>query len=248
MQQRRLRLGDILDDYCPRERRITNHAVVAMIDDEVKQTRCTTCDADHEYKAARGPTLRRRKPAAPVAGDLVTDSPRPLQPSQASPSADLPIDGASDLDDTPDLEAPSHLETASDLEADHDGEPHADARSDDEGPVHRPLIRATLPRPEGQVPERKAPEFTAHQPARGRDGQGQGKRGAPHRGRRPQARQPQGAAGGSAGRFGNSQGQPRQPHGGARQGAQTSGRGGGRPAGQGRGPRPATGRGPKRGR
>ena len=34
MEQRRLRLGDILDDYCPRERRITNHAVVAMIDDE----------------------------------------------------------------------------------------------------------------------------------------------------------------------------------------------------------------------
>ena len=44
MQQRRLRLGDILDDYCPRERRITNHAVVAMIDDQVKQTRCTTCN------------------------------------------------------------------------------------------------------------------------------------------------------------------------------------------------------------
>src|ERR1044071_5771418 len=63
MQQRRLRLGDILDDYCPRERRITNHAVVAMIDDEVKQTRCTTCDADHEYKQARVPPPRRRKDA-----------------------------------------------------------------------------------------------------------------------------------------------------------------------------------------
>ena len=61
MQQRRLRLGDILDDYCPRERRITNHAVVAMIDDEVKQTRCTTCDADHEYKQARIPPQRRKK-------------------------------------------------------------------------------------------------------------------------------------------------------------------------------------------
>ena len=58
MQQRRPRLGDILDDYCPRERRITNHAVVAMIDDEVKQTRCTTCDADHEYKEARIPPQR----------------------------------------------------------------------------------------------------------------------------------------------------------------------------------------------
>src|SRR5580765_334826 len=61
MQQRRLRLGDILDDYCPRERRITNHAVVAMIDDQVKQTRCTTCDADHEYKQARLPPPRRKK-------------------------------------------------------------------------------------------------------------------------------------------------------------------------------------------
>src|SRR6188474_535647 len=61
MQQRRLRLGDILDDYCPRERRITNHAVVAMIEDTVKQTRCTTCDAEHEYKHAKVPAARRRK-------------------------------------------------------------------------------------------------------------------------------------------------------------------------------------------
>src|SRR5215216_2911233 len=61
MQQRRLRLGDIVDDYCPRERRITNHAVVAMIEDQVKQTRCTTCDADHEYKEARVPAPRRKK-------------------------------------------------------------------------------------------------------------------------------------------------------------------------------------------
>src|SRR5688572_22499922 len=62
MQQRRPRLGDILDDYCPRERRITNHAVVAMIDEEVRQTRCTTCDAEHEYKQAKVPVSRRRKP------------------------------------------------------------------------------------------------------------------------------------------------------------------------------------------
>src|SRR5436305_2288552 len=60
MQQRQLRLGDILDDYCPRERRVTNHAVVAMIGDAVKQTRCTTCDADHEYKHAKVPRQRRK--------------------------------------------------------------------------------------------------------------------------------------------------------------------------------------------
>ena len=48
MQQRQLRLGDIVDDYCPRERRVTNHAIVAMVEQDVKQTRCTTCDTEHE--------------------------------------------------------------------------------------------------------------------------------------------------------------------------------------------------------
>ena len=66
MQQRQLRLGDILDDYCPRERRLTNHAVVAMVGDTVKQTRCTTCDTEHEYKHAKVPR-QRRKSDAPAA-------------------------------------------------------------------------------------------------------------------------------------------------------------------------------------
>ena len=34
MEQRPLRLGDIVDDYCPRERRITNHAIVAMVGED----------------------------------------------------------------------------------------------------------------------------------------------------------------------------------------------------------------------
>jgi len=66
MQQRQLRLGDILDDYCPRERRVTNHAVVAMVGPDVKQTRCSTCETEHEYKHAKVPRQRRKseKPAA----------------------------------------------------------------------------------------------------------------------------------------------------------------------------------------
>ena len=66
MEQRRLRLGDILDDYCPRERRVTNHAVVAMIDEDVKQTRCTTCDAEHVYKGGKAPRRRKGEPTAPT--------------------------------------------------------------------------------------------------------------------------------------------------------------------------------------
>src|SRR5262245_28391949 len=87
MQQRQLRLGDILDDYCPRERRVTNHAVVAMVGEEVKQTRCTTCDAEHPYKQAKVPR-QRRKDEAPAAlyAQVAAGAPKRVVPSQpASP-------------------------------------------------------------------------------------------------------------------------------------------------------------------
>src|SRR5213078_1018770 len=70
MQQRQPRLGDVLDDYCPRERRLTNHVIVAMIGDDVKQTRCTTCDADHEYKHAKIPRQRRKGDLAALAAPV----------------------------------------------------------------------------------------------------------------------------------------------------------------------------------
>ena len=61
MEQRQLGLGDVLDDYCPRERRVTNHAVVALVGEEIKLTRCTTCDTEHPYKAARVPPRRQTR-------------------------------------------------------------------------------------------------------------------------------------------------------------------------------------------
>ncbi len=89
MEQRRLRLGDILDDYCPRERRLANHVVVAMIGDEVRQTRCTTCDAEHPYKGAKVPPRRKAKEAPGVlakpAAELAPERPR-LWRRRQSPS------------------------------------------------------------------------------------------------------------------------------------------------------------------
>ena len=65
MQERRLRLGDVLDDYCPREKRLSNHVIVALVDDEVRTTRCATCDFEHVYKEGKVPA--RRKKADPQA-------------------------------------------------------------------------------------------------------------------------------------------------------------------------------------
>src|SRR5262249_25606348 len=80
--------------------------------------------------------------------------------------------------------------------------------SDDEGPVHRRLIRATLPRPEGQAPERKAPDFTM------RNGRFDQRNGQRPRGR--QARQ----AGQS---FGQPARQNNQRHGSGRPGGNDAG-------------------------
>jgi hypothetical protein len=196
MDQRRLRLGDILDDYCPRERRVTNHLVVAMIDDEVKQTRCSTCDADHEYRQARIPAPRRKKDAGALAVD-VADAPRPRRPDPVvEAEADDADADAAEESVTAESSAPDEAHEAGGFPESLEPADEAlvmDPPREDDGPVHRRLIRATLPRPEGQVPERREPEFTVRQPGSGgrggrevdgnRPSQGQGKRHhRPHRG------------------------------------------------------------------
>ena len=98
MQQRRPRLGDVLDDYCPRERRVTNHVVVAMIEDKVKQTRCTTCDGDHDYKQARTPSPRKPKAVAAIqdGADVFEAKPVLAAPVRGSTDADAPADAEVD--------------------------------------------------------------------------------------------------------------------------------------------------------
>src|SRR5207249_642835 len=94
MQQRQLRLGDILDDYCPRERRLTNHAVVAMIGTGVHKTRCSPCDAENEYRHGKVPR-QRRKSETPAA---IYASARPGGPKRVvhEPAATEPLSGGGD--------------------------------------------------------------------------------------------------------------------------------------------------------
>jgi len=159
MQQRQPRLGDVLDDYCPRERRVTNHVVVAMIGDNVKQTRCTTCDADHEYKEAKIPRVRRKtEPPAALAAQGFT-VPK-LHDHTAKPAEPTPQDSPAEFEAVAAPLADEHEEPRED-----DVEQEQELDVPDEGPVHRRLIRASLPRTEGTPPTtRPNPEFTIRQP------------------------------------------------------------------------------------
>lgn len=153
MQQRQPRVGDIVDDYCPRERRVSHHAVVAMVVDEIRQTRCTTCDTEHEYRQAKVPPARKKTasvlPPKPPPGAMAA-VPRPPE-AVAAGREETAANTAAPVDVKPDAAGVSEP-----------APPLADAP---EGSVHRRLIRAVLPRIEGEVPARQAPEFTMHRPA-----------------------------------------------------------------------------------
>jgi hypothetical protein len=152
MLQRQPRVGDIVDDYCPRERRVSDHAVVAMVGEGIRQTRCTTCDTEHEYREAKVPPSRKKAspvlPPKPPSSLMSTTVPKP--PENGPALGDDPVAtqaGPAGLEGEP-------LDGS--LPADHPAEPVH------EGSVHRRLIRAVLPRVEGETPTRQAPEFTMH--------------------------------------------------------------------------------------
>lgn len=254
MQPRRFRPGDVLDDYCPRERRITDHAIVAMIEDHIKQTRCVVCDAEHEYKEGKVPAQRRKRPQAalftqvldglqgPTAGRLGQHPDANVEEESASDPADRglppatvraarPESGNGHLQERPVavLDAARRTDRPTGSAGDPPtAVPQAAVRAAqepastlrDEGSVRRSLIRATLPRPEGQpLPARVLPEFTIRQPHGTRAGHkaAGGRRG----GHQPpgQGAHGQGGHGHGAGRFGRGgqpHGQGQRQHGGGR--------------------------------
>ena len=52
---RDIRLGDDIDDFCVRCKRITNHAVVSVISAVPAKVRCRTCHSDHDYRHEQAP-------------------------------------------------------------------------------------------------------------------------------------------------------------------------------------------------
>src|SRR5688572_19846394 len=110
MEQRPLRLGDIVDDYCPRERRITNHAIVAIVEETVKQTRCTTCDHEHVFKQAREPRRRKKDEPAALYAQVLSG----LQNGNSAPShpADSDVDPEEEVMADDENQEPEVLEAA----------------------------------------------------------------------------------------------------------------------------------------
>lgn len=60
-----LRLGDDIDDFCIKCKRVTNHSVLAIVGDAPAKVRCRTCYHEQEFRdSVAPPTKRELKKAA----------------------------------------------------------------------------------------------------------------------------------------------------------------------------------------
>ena len=52
---RDIRLGDDIDDFCVRCKRVTNHVVVSVMNAAPAKVRCRTCHSDHDFRNEQAP-------------------------------------------------------------------------------------------------------------------------------------------------------------------------------------------------
>jgi len=97
-----LRLGDEIDDYCVKCRRLTNHSIVSMVETKAAKVRCRTCYSDHDFRNEQAPPskkeLARQKelfnavlagvaPAEATAAAAADDDPSTVAEASVEPGA-----------------------------------------------------------------------------------------------------------------------------------------------------------------
>ena len=123
---RDVRLGDDLDDFCIRCKRVMNHAVVSVINAEAAKVRCRTCHSDHDFRHEQPPPPK----VDPRKAALFNEVLKKVDPSAA------PVDGT-DAADVIDV-----------IEAD-DTEPPFDADAPEEAMSEAAVVEEA-PKPKGK--------------------------------------------------------------------------------------------------
>jgi len=85
---REVRLGDDIDDFCVRCKRIMNHAVVSVMNAEPAKVRCRTCHSDHDYRHEQAPPPKVDLRKAALFNEVL----KKVDPEQAAaPPEDLEV-------------------------------------------------------------------------------------------------------------------------------------------------------------
>ncbi|SRR5579885_2746558 len=83
-----LRLGDVIDDFCVKCHRLTNHSVVSLMDGQAAKVRCRTCYSDHDYRHEQAPPSKKELKKAALFNEVLSAAAMPAAaPDGGSPPA-----------------------------------------------------------------------------------------------------------------------------------------------------------------
>jgi hypothetical protein len=88
-----LRLGDMIDDYCIKCRRLTNHSIVSMMGSDIAKVRCRSCYHEHSYLHEQIPPSKKDLKKAELFNAVLANSGQPAaepQPEVAAEPAPAP--------------------------------------------------------------------------------------------------------------------------------------------------------------
>ncbi len=113
-----VRLGDVIDDFCIKCRRLTNHSIVSILDGKAAKVRCRTCYNDHDYRFEQAPPSKKDLKKAELFKEVLAG----VAPSDGAEIAEL-----AEIVETPILD--SEAETVPAAEPEPEPEPAVVAES-----------------------------------------------------------------------------------------------------------------------
>ena len=81
-----LRLGDDVDDYCIKCKRLTNHSILSLVDGEPAKVRCRTCYNEGPYRKGEAPPSKKDLKKAELFNAVLSSIPA-VPPPAAPPDA-----------------------------------------------------------------------------------------------------------------------------------------------------------------
>jgi hypothetical protein len=89
----RSRLGDDIDDFCVKCKRVMNHLVVSLLNDVPAKVRCRTCHGDHDFRHEQAPPPKVDSRKAALIQQALENA--------AAAGAGIPANAAAPVSDAP---------------------------------------------------------------------------------------------------------------------------------------------------
>jgi predicted nucleic acid-binding Zn-ribbon protein len=111
---RDIRLGDDIDDFCVRCKRVMNHNVVSVLNGQAAKVRCRTCHSDHDFRHEQAPPPKVDARKAALFNEVL----KKVAPGDARAAVE-----DVELDILPELDGESDVETDGEAGAEVEAEP-----------------------------------------------------------------------------------------------------------------------------